>query len=207
MKKINRNKKSEKLKHFNTIDFKYYSGFNKFKDKKLKNSFKLLSKIGVTADMLTVTSLIFGLISAVLIVFNLLIAAMFIMIHLVFDFLDGGLARYKNKETLEGMFTDSTSDLVVVVAITAGMTFNIINGALAVIYIFLYIGEYILAFTRNHINVPVKISLRPRLIVFSFLIIYGVFGYNFVSEIVLLCSSGMLINFINNCLVIKKALK
>ena len=84
---------------------------------------RLLAKTPVTPNTLTVCSLLVTLVAAVLIVLNQLIAAALVMLFAsFFDILDGALARSTNRVTKFGAALDSSLDRLAEAAIFIGLT-------------------------------------------------------------------------------------
>jgi phosphatidylglycerophosphate synthase len=69
-----------------------------------------LDKVGVNPLHLTILSFIFGLGSAFFLFSNHFLFAVFILMHLLLDKLDGSLARYSDKVTLKGKWLDYILD-------------------------------------------------------------------------------------------------
>lgn len=84
---------------------------------------RLLAKTPVTPNTLTVCSLLVTLVAAVLIVLNQLLAAALVMLFAsFFDILDGALARSTNRVTKFGAALDSSLDRLAEAAIFIGLT-------------------------------------------------------------------------------------
>ena len=98
-----------------------------------------LDKRGVTADQLTLTGFILGLLAVPFIAFklwNLALAA--IILNRIFDGLDGALARYSNTSSSSGGFLDITLDFLFYAAIPFGFILadpqqNAIAGAILLV--------------------------------------------------------------------------
>ena len=72
---------------------------------------QVISKNGITPNMLTWLALIINIAAAVVIVYNhLLIGGVLVLVSGLFDILDGALARSTNKTTRFGALLDSTFD-------------------------------------------------------------------------------------------------
>lgn len=110
-----------------------------------------LDKRGVTADQLTLTGFILGLLAVPFIAFklwNLALAA--IILNRIFDGLDGALARYSNTSSSYGGFLDITLDFLFYAAIPFGFILadpqqNAIAGAILLVS-FIGTGSSFLAF-------------------------------------------------------------
>jgi phosphatidylglycerophosphate synthase len=132
---------------------------------------KVLARCGVTANHVTIASLLCGLAFAPL--FHWLapwIAFLALLLHVLFDGLDGPLARYRGTASSRGSFTDTMVDQVAVTVVMIAM----INAGHAglwpgVLYIVFYLLVVTFAFVRNALQEPYSWLLRPRFLVFLWL--------------------------------------
>ena len=111
----------------------------------------LLDKCGITADTLTVTGFLVGLLAVPLLAFELWYLALgAIIINRIFDGLDGALARYSKQSSSAGGFLDITLDFLFYAAIPLGFILanpaqNSIAGAI-LLATFIGTGSSFLAF-------------------------------------------------------------
>ncbi len=111
----------------------------------------LLDKRGITADTLTVTGFLVGLLAVPLLAFELWYLALGpIIINRIFDGLDGALARYSKQSSSAGGFLDITLDFLFYAAIPLGFILanpaqNSIAGAI-LLATFIGTGSSFLAF-------------------------------------------------------------
>lgn len=111
----------------------------------------LSHKGGVTADQLTVTGFLIGMLALPLIAFELWSAALIaIILNRVFDGLDGALARYAGQSSSAGGYLDITLDFLFYAAVPLGFILvdpeqNAIAGAL-LLAAFIGTGSSFLAF-------------------------------------------------------------
>lgn len=111
----------------------------------------LFYKGGVTADQLTVTGFLIGMLALPLIAFELWYAALIaIILNRVFDGLDGALARYAGQSSSAGGYLDITLDFLFYAAVPLGFVLvnpeqNAIVGAL-LLAAFIGTGSSFLAF-------------------------------------------------------------
>ncbi|RKY63592.1 MAG: hypothetical protein DRQ02_12455, partial [Candidatus Latescibacterota bacterium] len=91
---------------------------------------KLLLKIGISANQATLLSLLFALIGGFFLVFtdvkSLILSAVFLYLYLIFDCVDGEIARY-NKPSKLGSYFDFMVGSTVHPYIVIGTTFGIYN--------------------------------------------------------------------------------
>ncbi|HIF33375.1 MAG TPA: hypothetical protein EYQ75_17370 [Planctomycetaceae bacterium] len=86
------------------------------------------------------------------------------------------MARFKNVDSPRGSFTDTVSDQIVVVATTITLmwaeTVSIPAGG---VYIFLYTTVVAFATVRNALAVPYSWLVRPRFVVYAWLLVESAF--------------------------------
>jgi phosphatidylglycerophosphate synthase len=155
------------------LDKKTLAWWNRVKERRLSFLFRFFEGVGITADILSYISLVFTLLFVPLLFYDIYWAALMLVFHLLFDNLDGGMARYTKKAGSSGVFTDSSCDLIAVAVTTAAFVWvGLADGGIAVLYVFLYLGTDVLAFMRNQLKQTTKFNLRPRLLLYV-----AFFGY------------------------------
>ena len=132
----------------------------------------LLAKCRVTANTLTLLSLITGLAFCPAFFYSKPLALVLLALHLCFDALDGPLARHTGTASRRGSFTDTVADQTVVAATTATLIYAGIMGALpGVIYVFAYTVVVGFAVVRNALSIPYTWLIRPRLLIYLWLVV------------------------------------
>jgi len=132
----------------------------------------LLTRLGMRPTHLTLLSTTSGLTACVL--FMLCKPAAFVMLglHVLFDGLDGPLARHTGMASRSGTFTDTMSDQLVLTGFTLTLmsagVLSILPGGL---YIFLYAVVVAFAMVRNAMAMPYSWLFRPRFFVFSWCVV------------------------------------
>lgn len=130
---------------------------------------RLLTKLRVTPDHLTILSFLFGFAFATLWYFEyFLYGTAVLWTHVALDGLDGPLARYQNSASPRGSFTDSVCDQTVVSIVTIMLMIgwpglSVTAGA---IFLVVYTGVLAISMVRNSLQIPYSWLLRPRLILF-----------------------------------------
>jgi phosphatidylglycerophosphate synthase len=97
-----------------------------------------------------------------------------LLLHAIVDGIDGPLARHLGIQSKAGSFTDTTCDQIVVVAVTLTMMCHadkLIPIPAGTIYIFLYTIVVVFAMVRNAMGIPYSWIVRPRLIVYGWLVL------------------------------------
>ncbi len=96
----------------------------------LRPLLKLLARLGVTADVVTLVSLVLGLAFCPVYFFSKPLALALLALHMCADGLDGPMARFTGTASRKGSFTDTMSDQIVVAATTVTL---ILGGVLGVL--------------------------------------------------------------------------
>jgi phosphatidylglycerophosphate synthase len=99
---------------------------------------KFLHKLNVSPSFLSVLGLISGLVGAFFLVYSPKWVWLFILLHLIFDNLDGALARYTNTASLKGEWQDYAIDRIVRIAYIIS-TIIIFNGTERLICVWILI--------------------------------------------------------------------
>ena len=130
---------------------------------------RLMTKLRITPDHITILSFLFGVAFAPLWYFeNFWLAASAVWIHVALDGIDGPLARFQNSASPRGSFTDSFCDQIVVSAVTICLMIG--SPGLSVFagstFLVAYTGVLAIAMVRNTLQIPYTWLVRPRLILF-----------------------------------------
>jgi phosphatidylglycerophosphate synthase len=133
---------------------------------------RLLTKCGITADILTLISLCIGLAACPAYFYSRALFLGLILTHVILDGVDGPLARYQNKASRKGSFADTMSDQIVVAATTITLIYAKVIGIVpGSIYIFVYTVVIAFSVVRNALKTPYSWLIRPRFIVYSWFIV------------------------------------
>jgi phosphatidylglycerophosphate synthase len=131
----------------------------------------VLAKLGVTPNHLTLLSLLAGLAFCPVFLWSSKIVAFGLMLtHVVLDGLDGPLARYTQRASNRGSFTDTAADQVVVAFSTLTLIHAGHAGAWAGgLYLFFYSLVVVFALVRNAMAIPYSWLVRPRFLVYAWM--------------------------------------
>lgn len=148
---------------------------------------KIISKTGITPNILTALSFISGLISIYFLFSSRLLFAIFIILSVIFDILDGNLARYTKKKTKFGSYLDDTSD-------------RFVNLLMILKYNFVF-GLYWLApvlFILHYWIIKFFFKVKNVIYVRTFLAIFFIFAFYNIGMLIisLLLALGILIQII-----------
>ena len=133
----------------------------------------LISRLGLTPDIMTTIGLVINLVAAVVIGFGHLVAgAIIFLLAGLFDLLDGALARYMDKTSSFGALFDSTVDRVTEGALFLSFIFITSTAVwpydvrLQVVLIFLaMMGSFLTSYIRARaeaLNIDCKVGLFTR---------------------------------------------
>lgn len=132
-----------------------------------------LTQAGITADMITLWSLLLGLLFCAAYPWRPAIGLWLLGVHVLLDGLDGPLARHQGAASRAGSFTDTFCDQIVISASTITLMalpeprIGVVPGGL---YLVLYALVVALAMVRNALAIPYSWVLRPRFYVYAWLI-------------------------------------
>ena len=138
----------------------------------LSGLLKRMDNKGVTPNRVTLLSFTFGLIAAICLPFNQPLALVLLFIHLLLDGLDGPLARYQNTASASGSMTDSMADQTIITfVLIALMVMNVVGKLTGGLCIFFYTLVVIFAMIRNRMKIPYSFLIRPRIVLYSWLVL------------------------------------
>lgn len=135
----------------------------------LKPLLVVLARLRVTPNQLTFLSLATGLAFCPMFIWRYQVLAFGLLLsHVLLDGLDGPLARFTQRASNQGSFTDTTADQIVV----AFSTVTLIHTGHAGIwpgglYLFFYSMVVIFAMVRNALAIPYSWLVRPRFLVYA----------------------------------------
>lgn len=132
----------------------------------------VMSRAGVTADGVTLWSFVLGMAFCPMFLVNRPVALVCLWLHVLVDGLDGPLARYRGTASPKGSFADTLCDQTVVAASTAILILDgVVHSLAGGLYIFVYTVVVTFAMIRNAMTVPYSFILRPRFIVYAWVIV------------------------------------
>ena len=138
----------------------------------LKPLLKMLISLNIDADHLTVLGLVLGCLFYPLYYYARAWAFVFLALHVALDGLDGPLARACNKASRRGSFTDTFCDqLVVGITTMTLMDAGVVAVIPGVIYFFSYTVVVGFAMVRNALSIPYTWLVRPRFVVYLWMLI------------------------------------
>lgn len=148
----------------------------------------VLSRLGISADMLSYLSVLLGLGFCLLAPFQFAVAFWLLVASVICDGLDGVEARYTHTNTTRGSFTDVFCDVAVVALVVAGLTWTgLIHPALAVLFIYSYTALAFFLVLHRMLAVSSSGILRPsRMVFFAAIALYFFFHIDLLNVLLLL---------------------
>ncbi len=132
----------------------------------------VLTKCNINADILTLLSLLTGLAACPIYFKSKGAFLILLLIHVLLDGFDGPLARYQNKASRKGSFTDTMADQIVIAATTITLIYaNVIGTIPGIIYLFVYTMVITFSMIRNALSIPYSWLIRPRFIIYLWFIV------------------------------------
>jgi phosphatidylglycerophosphate synthase len=170
---------------------------------------RLFNRLAIRPNHISFLSLLFGWGAACLIFSSRYYSALFVLfMHVLADGLDGPLARYQNISSNAGSFVDTLVDQIVIASLTIVLMDKGIVGIFpGGIYIFVYTAVVTFSMVRNAIHIPYLWMLRPRFLVYFWLILEFTLLPNTINWIVWLCNGILIINFQDGFRQLKKTIR
>jgi len=147
-----------------------------------------LSRLGISANMLSYASVFFGLGFCLLAPLQFEVAFWLLVSSVVCDGLDGVEARFTHTNTTRGSFTDIFCDVTVVALGVAGVAWKgLIYPVLAVLFIYSYTALAIFLVLHRMLRVSSVGILRPsRMVFFAVIALYLFFHIDLLNVLLLL---------------------
>ena len=148
----------------------------------------VLSRLGISADMLSYTSVLLGLGFCLLAPFQFAIAFWLLIASIVCDGLDGVEARLTKTNTTSGSFADVFCDVAVVALAVAGLAWKgLVHPALAVLFVYSYTALAMFLVLHRMLRVSSVGILRPsRMVFFAAVGLYFFFQVDLLNALLLL---------------------
>ena len=147
----------------------------------------ILSRLGIKPDMLSYTSVVFGIAFCLFAPFQFTVAFWLLIASIICDGLDGVEARLTKTNTASGSFTDMFCDQLVVAFSVAGMAWkNLIHPVLAVLFVYVYTALVIFLMLHRMLQVPSHWIIRPsRMVLYAAIALYFFFRIDVLNYLLL----------------------
>jgi len=167
---------------------------------------KILTRLHIRPNHISLFSLLTGWAASYFIfISENFIGLLLLFIHVLADGLDGPLARHQEISSNAGSFVDTMVDQIVIATLAIVLMEKGILGIFpGGIYIFVYTAVVTFSMVRNAIKIPYLWMLRPRFLVYLWLIMEFTILPNTINWIVWLCNGILIINFQDGFRQLKK---
>jgi len=147
----------------------------------------LLSRLGVSADMLSFASAGFGIGFFLFAPYQFTIAFWLLIASIVCDGLDGVQARLTRTNTARGSFTDMFCDQLVVAFSVAAMAWiQAIHPVLAILFVYVYTAIVTFLVLHRMLQVSSHLIIRPsRMLLYAAIALDFFFGINLLNYLLL----------------------
>jgi len=200
--------KNQNLNYFSEKEQKAVKKFTDFRTNLAKPLLSIFDMLKITPNMLSGFSFlsIFGF--AYFINKNIYLAVLFIVIHVIFDSLDGSLARYKKMTSNSGALIDIFVDQsAIIIGILSAVYYSIIDSFWGALYIVFYVLMIVLLVILNYKNHSVKFVLRTKYFFFLMLLIDAYFKVEIINYFLMIVGIYMVIVTTYMFLKLEKVMK
>ena len=148
----------------------------------------VLSRLGISPDMLSFASVGFGIGFCLFAPFQFTVAFWLLIASIVCDGLDGVEARLRGTNTDRGAFTDMFCDELVVAFSVAGMAWKgLIHPVLAILFVFAYTAIFTFLLMHRLLRVTSHLIVRPsRMVLYVAIALYFFFSINLLNYLLLI---------------------
>jgi phosphatidylglycerophosphate synthase len=169
--------KSKPPTFFTEIEKKSNEKFRRIRTKFFKPLLKKIDKLGLRPGHVTMLSALSVLGFIIFARTNLIVAFIFIVVHLLFDGLDGSLARFQKKTSVKGAYLDIFVDHFVLTVITLTLiNYYYIEIAWGLTYIISYLLMIYALLILNRSQNKIIYVLRSKLILYLLVILLPLLG-------------------------------
>lgn len=147
----------------------------------------VLSRLGISPDMLSFASVGFGMAFCLFAPFQFTVAFWLLIASIICDGLDGVEARLRGTNTDRGAFTDMFCDEAVVAFSVAGTAWKgLIHPVLAILFVFVYTAIVTFLVLHRLLRVTSHLIVRPsRMVLYIAIALYFFFSINLLNYLLL----------------------
>lgn len=134
--------------------------------------------------------------------------AVFLIVgYVVIDGLDGAYARYLDRPTQSGAFTDIIADQLGMVVITLGfMQYRMVDGLVGSYYIIIYLTMITFSVIQNAQGIPMQYIFRSKYILYGIYAFWAFFRVNLAPALLPLFCLAMTVSVIQSYLRLKRGI-
>ena len=147
----------------------------------------VLSRLGISANMLSIASVILGLGFFLFAPLNFVVAFWLLVASILCDGLDGVEARLTGTNSARGSFTDMFCDQLVVAFSVAGLAWKgLIHPVLAILFVYVYTALVTFLVLHRTLRVSSRGIVRPsRMLLYAAIAFYFFFHINLLNDLLL----------------------
>jgi len=192
----------KKAGHFSADEQKMYLWFRNAKDRFLMPLSCFLAKRRIKPDMLSLSGLLMMPFFVYFFSYNPWIAFFFLILNLLFDGLDGSVARVLQTPSAKGEFTDKAVDyFCFAIVYLSFVYFGLLSPFWSAVLLLNYAVMQSLVIFGQMMDVKLFPILRPKLVIYLFFLIWLISGQNFFDPLLVLLSVYL---FVSNYFIISK---
>ncbi|EKD76291.1 MAG: hypothetical protein ACD_43C00163G0002 [uncultured bacterium] len=166
---------------------------------------KILSRLGVSANSLSVVGILAVLLFPFLVSRHPYWAIFVVICHLFFDALDGPMARFQNKLNKFGSLLDIIADHTAMVMVVVGLlVLKLVNPIEAVIYVYVYIILIVLIIVRNIVGKSPGLIIRTKYILYISYVVFVLTNWQIYSILLPLFIILSIIPLVSSLVVLSK---
>ncbi|MBU0667894.1 CDP-alcohol phosphatidyltransferase family protein [Patescibacteria group bacterium] len=185
----------KKAGHFSEDEQKYYLWYRNAKDGILLPISRFLAARHVTPNTLSYMGLLMMPFFVYCFAYNPWIAFFFLIINLLFDALDGSVARVMKKESAKGEFTDKAVDYAsFAVVYFTFLYFGLFSPFWAAVLLLNYAIMQSLIIFGQMMEVKLFPILRPKMIIYLFFLVWLISGQNLFDPLLVVLSVYLLVS-------------
>ncbi len=165
------------LNYFSSTEQPFESRFSKFRDLLFAPVGSLFSALGVSSNFVSILGLSMLLGVWFFFVSNPKLASVFLLLYVLFDGIDGCVARRTKTASNAGGFVDIVCDQTGMAVVTVLLMANgLISPLLGGLYIYAYCLMIVVTVARNILKASPRWIFRTKYFLF---IVYGAWAFNF----------------------------
>ncbi len=132
-------------------------------------------------------------------------AFLFILLYVVFDGIDGAYARYLNRPTQAGAFTDVVVDQLGMIVIMLGFIhYDMVDGQIGAYYIVVYVVMIAFSVIQNAQGIPMQYIFRSKYIVYGMYMVWAFTGLNLAPFLIPIFCAVMTFSAVQSFLRLKR---
>jgi len=177
------------IEQFSNNEKKSYMRIRYIRDKIFYPLAFVLHKTGLNANKLSYFGLFVLIGFIVYVKSNPVLAAIFLILHVVIDGVDGVLARSFQKESTQGELVDMICDHtgMFIVVLSLGWR-ELIDSTIGLLYVYSYTILMVFIVIRHMLKIPIKLWFRSKFFLYAIYLLWVFTEYNYMNKALLVFS-------------------